>query len=109
MEGVSYATMVEATARARWGIDLYPGHSQGRNLLTHAMAGTPVVGSVTNNPAGTLQVLPFAAEMAAHHLLASWKGLRYEAKRNEAFETTEEIYGFDASRQRMADTLGRLV
>jgi hypothetical protein len=107
--GVPYAEMVERTARARWGIDLYAGHSQGRNLMTHAMAGTPVVGSATNNPAGAMQVGPFEPAMAAGHVLANWQGPRYEARRNEAFETVEALYGFDASRRRMAATLGALL
>lgn len=104
-EAVDYPRMVEATARARWGIDLYGGHSQGRNLLTHAMAGTPVVGSTTNNPHGGPAVDPYCVDDAVAHVVANWKGLRYKHHRRNARAYVEGIYGFDASRRRMAQTL----
>jgi hypothetical protein len=104
-ERVDYPRMVEATARARWGIDLYGGHSQGRNLMTHAMAGTPVVGSNTNNPTGGLAVGPYCVEDAVAHVVANWKGPRYEEHRRNARNYVRATYGFDASRRRMAHTL----
>ena len=108
-ERIPYAEMVRETARARWGVDLYAGHAQGRNLLTHAMAGTPVVGSCTNNPAGAVAVEPYAPQEAAEQVLAAWDGARYEVHRQRAFEYVEAVYGFDASRRRMAETLGALL
>ena len=107
-QSVPYAEMARQTARARWGVDLYAGHSQGRNLMTHAMTGTPVVGSCTNNPAGTFAVDPYHAGEAAQAVMQNWQGTRYEAARQRAFEFTEAHYGFDASRQRMAQFIGSL-
>jgi hypothetical protein len=108
-EGVDYLHMAQATARARWGVDLYPGHSQGRNLQTHAMVGTPAVGSETNNYFGGIQEDPYCPEDAAHYVLVNWKGPKYETIRKRAFEYTENNYGFEASRQRMAEKLGVLL
>lgn len=108
-EGVDYQTMAQATARARWGVDLYPGHSQGRNLQTHAMVGTPVVGSETNNDFDGVQLDPYCPEDAAHHVIVNWKGPKYEAIRKRAFDYTENNYGFDASRQRMTEKLEMLL
>lgn len=107
-DGTDYPRMTQAVARARWGIDLYGGHSQGRHLMTHAMAGTPVVGSCTNNETGALSVHPYRPDEAAAHVLANWDGPRYDMHRERAFNYVEGVYGFDASRERMQTTLERL-
>lgn len=103
-EAVKFPEMARATAAARWGVDLYPFHAQGRNLLTHAMAGTPVVGSCTNNPAGAVEVGPYRPDAVASHILAM-TGARYEAHRRRAFDYVEATYGFEASRARVAGIL----
>lgn len=108
-EAVKYPEMARITAGARWGIDLYPFRAQGRNLMTHAMAGTPVAGSNMNNLCGAVHVDPFCPAEAAEVVLGAWDGPAYETLRRHAAETTESLYGFEASRRRMAETLEALL
>lgn len=107
-ERIPYPDMVRETARARWGVDLYAGHAQGRNLQTHAMVGTPVMGSRTNNPMGVEMADPYCPGEAAERVLAAWDGPAYEERRQRAREYVEATYGFDASRRRLSAFLETL-
>ena len=42
---------------------------------------------------------------AVRHVMANWKGERYQRHRRRAREFVEATYGFDASRQRMQEVL----
>ncbi len=106
---VRFAEFVEMTAKARLCIDMYAGHSYGRQYALASMVGTPCVGSswCIDAPRGSYYFTdPFTPQDAALLAVDELELSEYRtARHTELIKDVEARFGFAASRERFESLL----
>ncbi len=107
---INFFEFVALTARARLCVDVYARHSYHRQAVLCAMVGTPCVGSTWTSVTGHPKVDPFNPGAAEREALALLNDAAHYARvRHSGFQVVEAYYGFEASRERVAELMDKFV